>query len=55
LKLGTLKHSTAAGLSLRAGGLPVAYVTWAWGSEGHRLVATVNASLLGGGARPSLF
>lgn len=55
LKLGTLKHSTAAGLSLRAGGLPVAYVTWAWGSEGHRLVATVNANLLGGGARPSLF
>ena len=54
LRLGALKHSTAAGLSLRAGGLPVAYVTWAWGSEGHRLVATVNASLLGGGGRPSL-
>lgn len=55
LKLGTLKHSTAAGFSLRAGGLPVANVSWAWGSEGHRLVATVSANLLGGGGRPSLF
>lgn len=55
LRLGTLKHSTAAGVSLRAGGLPVANVSWAWGSEGHRLVATVTTSLLGGGGRPSLY
>lgn len=55
LRLGALKHSTAAGVSLRAGGLPVATVSWAWGSEGHRLVATVSTSLLGGGGRPSLF
>ena len=54
LKLSQLKHSTAAGFSLRAGGLPVASVTWAWGSEGHRVIAVVNASLLGGSRRPSL-
>ena len=55
LSFAHLKHNTAAGLSLRAGGLPVASVTWAWGSEGHRLIAVVNASLLGGGKRPSLY
>jgi hypothetical protein len=49
-----LKHSTAAGFSLRAGGLPVAYLTWAWGPEGHRFIAVVNTSLLGGSSRPSL-
>jgi len=54
LKLTQLKHSTAAGISVRAGGLPVAYLTWATGPEGHRFIATVNASLLGGSSRPSL-
>jgi hypothetical protein len=49
-----MKHSISAGASLRAGGLPVAYVMWGWGPEGHRLIATVNASLLGGSTRPSL-
>lgn len=54
LDLGTLKHSFAAGVSLRAGGLPMAHVLWAWGPEGRRFIAVVNTSLLGGSRRPSL-
>lgn len=54
LKVSGLKHSVAAGASLRVGGLPVAYVTYGWGPEGHRLIAVVNTSLLGGSSRPSL-
>lgn len=54
LRFGALKHSTEAGISFRAGGLPVAYLTWGWGPEGHRFIATVNTSLLGGSTRPSL-
>jgi hypothetical protein len=53
-RLGNLKRTTEAGLSFRAGGLPMAYVTWGWGPEGHRLIAVVNTSLLGGGSRPKL-
>jgi hypothetical protein len=54
LKLSGLKHSVSAGASLRVGGLPVAYVMYGWGPEGHRLIAVVNTSLLGGSSRPSL-
>jgi hypothetical protein len=54
LKLGSLKHSVSAGASLRVGGLPVAYALWGWGPEGHKFIAVVNASLLGGSSRPSL-
>ena len=54
LKLGSLKHSVSAGLTLRAGGLPVASIMWGWGPEGRRVIAVVNASLLGGSSRPSL-
>ena len=53
-RLGALKRTTEAGLSVRAGGLPMAYVTWGWGPEGHRLIAVVNTSLFGGGSRPRL-
>ena len=54
LKLSGLKHSVSAGASLRVGGLPAAYILYGWGPEGHRLIAVVNTSLLGGSSRPSL-
>jgi hypothetical protein len=49
-------HSFSAGLTLRAGGFPQVYLLFAWGgSEGTHTIANVNASLLGGSARPSLY
>lgn len=51
-----LAHSFSAGLTLRAGGLPALSLGFAWaGPEGTHTIATVNSSLLGGSARPSLF
>jgi len=51
-----LKHSFAAGLTLRAGGFPQIFFLFAWGgNEGTHTIGTVNTSLLGGSARPSLF
>lgn len=50
-----LKHSFAAGLTLRAGGFPMVQLMFAWGgSEGHHNIVGMNSSLLGGGARPLL-
>jgi hypothetical protein len=50
-----LKHSFAAGLTLRAGGFPMVSMMFAWGgSEGHHNILNMNAGLLGGGARPLL-
>lgn len=48
-------RSYAAGLTLRAGGFPQIFLLYAWGSEGQHTIANVNASLLGGSTRPSLF
>src|SRR5712692_781348 len=51
-----LKHSFAAGLTLRAGGFPQVFLLFAWGgSEGTHTIGSVNTSLLGGSSRPSLF
>jgi hypothetical protein len=51
-----LAHSFSAGVTLRAGGLPVLSLAFAWGGEDtSHTIATVNTSLLGGSARPSLF
>ena len=51
-----LKHSFATGLNLRAGGFPEVFFLFAWGgNEGDHTIGTVNPSLLGGSARPSLF
>jgi hypothetical protein len=51
-----LRHSYAAGLTLRAGGFPMVYLMYAWGSgEGTHTIATLNTSLLGGSSRPSLY
>lgn len=50
-----LKHSFAAGLTLRAGAFPMVYLLFAWGgSESHHNIFNMNSSLLGGSARPSL-
>lgn len=49
-------HSYAAGLTLRAGGLPVVELLFAWGGgQGTHTIAGVSQSLLGGSARPSLY
>jgi hypothetical protein len=51
-----LRHSYAAGLTLRAGGFPMVYLMLAWGSgEGTHTIASMNTSLLGGSSRPSLY
>jgi hypothetical protein len=50
-----LKHSFAGGLTLRAGAFPMVSLMFAWGgAEGHHNIASMNTSLLGGSARPSL-
>ena len=50
-----LKHSFAAGFTLRAGGFPMVSLMFAWGGpEGHHTIANVNTSLLGGSSRPAL-
>jgi hypothetical protein len=51
-----LAHSFSVGLTVRAGGLPALSLGFAWGGpEGTHTISTVNNSLLGGSARPSLF
>jgi hypothetical protein len=50
-----LKHSFAAGLTLRAGGVPMVSLMFAWGgAEGHHNIFNMNTSLLGGSSRPFL-
>lgn len=50
-----LKHSFAAGLTLRAGAFPMVYLMFAWGgSEGHHNVLNMNTALLGASSRPLL-
>ena len=50
-----LRHSYAAGLTLRAGGFPMIQMMFAWGGpEGNHNIFNMNSSLLGGGARPAL-
>jgi len=50
-----LRHSFAAGLTLRAGAFPMVSMMFAWGGpEGNHNIFNLNTSLLGGSARPSL-
>jgi hypothetical protein len=50
------RHSYSAGLTLRAGGLPMAMILFSWGGgEGTHTTANVNTSLLGGSTRLSLY
>lgn len=51
---GTLRKSFGGGITLRVGGAPVATIGYAHGDEGHHFIMTVNSSLFGGSARPSL-
>jgi hypothetical protein len=56
VSLNHLRHSFGAGLTVRAGGLPVIYFLFSWGgNEGNHTTATISPTLLGGSARPSLF
>jgi hypothetical protein len=51
-----LLHSYSAGLTLRAGGFPMVRLLFSWGGhEGTHTIASMNTSLLGGSARPSLY
>jgi hypothetical protein len=51
-----LLHSYSAGLTLRAGGFPMVFLLFSWGGrEGTHTTATMDTSLLGGTARPSLY
>jgi hypothetical protein len=51
-----LRHSYAAGLTIRAGGFPQVLLLFAWGGhEGTHTVAYISPALLGGGSRPSLY
>ena len=50
-----LKHSYAAGLTLRAGAFPMVSMMFAWGGpEGHHTLFNMNTSLLGSSSRPPL-
>jgi hypothetical protein len=50
-----LRHSYAAGLTLRAGVFPMVSLMFAWGGpEGHHNIFNMGSSLLGGSARPRL-
>jgi len=53
--LGELSHSFAVGLTLRAGGFPLVNLSFAWGSDAHHVIGSIDSSLLGGSSRPSLF
>jgi hypothetical protein len=56
VSLDHLRHSFGVGFTIRAGGLPVISVVFAWGGqEGSHTTATISPTLLGGSARPSLF
>ena len=56
ISLDHFRHSFGAGLTVRAGGLPVISFLYAWGgSEGSHTITNVAPSLLGSSARPSLF
>jgi hypothetical protein len=56
VNLDHLRHTLSVGITLRAGGLPLVDLLFAWGGEeGHHTTATVSPTLLGGSSRPSLF
>lgn len=50
-----LRHSFAAGLTLRAGAFPMVYLMFAWGPEDNHNIFNMNTSLLAGSSRPSLY
>ena len=50
-----LSTSATVGLTVRAGGFPMMNFSFSWGREGQHVIGTMNSSLLGGAARPSLY
>jgi hypothetical protein len=52
---GALQHSFAVGFTLRAGGFPLVNLTFAWGTDSHHIIGSIDQSLLGGSSRPSLY
>ena len=55
LGLSNLVRSVAVGLTLRAGGFPLINFTFAWGTDSHHIIGSIDPSLLGGSSRPSLY
>ncbi len=53
LNFKNLLASYSVGLSIRAGGAPMITASWARGSSGHRVIVTMESSLLGGSRRPA--
>jgi hypothetical protein len=52
---GDFARSYAVGLTLRAGGFPLVNLTFAWGTDSHHIIGSIDSSLLGGSGRPSLY
>jgi hypothetical protein len=51
-----LRKSYSAGLTVHAGGLPVAYLLFSWGGdEGNHFTGSISNAILGVSPRPSLF
>jgi hypothetical protein len=51
-----LRKSYSAGLTVHAGGLPVAYLLFSWGgNEGNHFTGSISNALLGVSPHPSLF
>jgi hypothetical protein len=51
-----LRHTFTIGFTVRAGGLPLIYLLFAWGGqEGNHTTFNISPTLLGGSSRPSLF
>ncbi len=55
LGFGDLAHSFAVGFTVRAGGFPLMNLSFAWGTDSHHIIGSIDSSLLGGSSRPSLF
>lgn len=55
LSLDDFSASTTLGVTLRAGGFPLVNLSFSWGAEGHHVIGSMDASLLGGSARPGLY
>lgn len=50
-----LSHSASVGITLRAGGFPMVTLAFGFGGEANHVITSINATLLGGGGRPSLY
>lgn len=54
LGFGSLRHSFAAGITVRAGGFPLIQMLFSWGGgEGTHTIFGINSALMGGASRPT--